>query len=340
MAQLLESAAGAKGWLQIFMGGFFTRPVGAGKQLLLAWAWAGCVNAESGPLDPTNPRWTIQGPPGKPCNVTITSGAHFAVLQWEHAPPEEGGLAIHYTFKWQEKDEVDATWFNGWVGIGEEHARLDGLASGAQYGGRIAAVNAYGRTWSDLVSFRTMQMVSCGDRWHWQGIIKEDDPVDLCGKHYRSEDGSANPHKSPCSVTHVEYALAGIAAGLMIALLAGAVLARLAWAHSSKELFIVGGDGGGGSGRGSRIEEERLWENQIQLRRGGRRRGAMLLYATAGRSHHAPYPNIQGHSSCHRQLTQTLQHAMVGKDEFRGTELPFRRDASFGANAIGRECFS
>ena len=312
------------------------RRLEAGKKLLVC-AWFGCAIAGPGPVDSSDPRWTILGPPGKPCNLTVLSGEHFAVLQWEHAPPDEGGLAIHYTFTWQEKDEVDATWFNGWVGVGEEHARLEGLATGAQYGGRIAAVNAHGRTWSDFVSFRTTEVVSCGDRWHWQGIVKEGDLVDICGRHFRSEDGdgSANPHKSPCSVTHVEYALAGIAAGSMIALLAGAVLARLAWAHTSKELFVgISSDGG----VRRHVEEERLWEHQLRQREFAHRRGDALLFPPGCRFDHAAHPSFLSVGNRHFAPTQTWQHAVVGRDELHGTELlPRRCNARERGGAMQRE---
>ena len=35
-----------------------------------------------------------------------------------------------------------------------------------------------------------------------------------------------DPHRSPCSVTHVEYAFAGVAAGIMVVLLATAIILR------------------------------------------------------------------------------------------------------------------
>ena len=108
-------------------------------------------------------------PPGKPHNVTINVTETGAVVSWQHAPPDEGGLAIHYTLKWQEKDQEDATWYPGWVGIGDERAAITDLVGGVTYACRIAAINKSGRTWSDYVIFSTLSSMRCDETWHWPG---------------------------------------------------------------------------------------------------------------------------------------------------------------------------
>lgn len=51
--------------------------------------------------------WPLEAP-GAPMNVTVTAGADFAEIAWDHALPSEGGRAIQFTIKWQEIDEWEA----------------------------------------------------------------------------------------------------------------------------------------------------------------------------------------------------------------------------------------
>jgi hypothetical protein len=95
-------------------------------------------------------------PPGKPTNVTVLSGSDWASIRWAPASQSEGvGATNHFSLKWQYKNGEEVEWFPYWVGPDEDEATLLSLGSGVTVATRIAAVNQYGRTWSDFVVFST-----------------------------------------------------------------------------------------------------------------------------------------------------------------------------------------
>ena len=118
-------------------------------------------------------------PPGRPWNITVTSGPDFAVISWTHAPPSAGGHAIQFSLKWQGKDSVEVQYFPEWLGASTTSVRLKELEPGFDYACRVAAVNQLGRTWSDFVTFRTLEPMACPEMWHWTGILDEADVVEV-----------------------------------------------------------------------------------------------------------------------------------------------------------------
>lgn len=95
-------------------------------------------------------------PPGKPTNVTVLSGQTWASIRWASASQSEGGGETnHFSLKWQYKNGAEAEWFPYWVGPDQDEAMLLSLGSGVTIATRVAAVNQYGRTWSDFVVFST-----------------------------------------------------------------------------------------------------------------------------------------------------------------------------------------
>ena len=113
-------------------------------------------------------------PPGKPLNLSVTVRHSHAFIRWKHAPPVDGGLATHYVAKWQPKDDVEASWFPEYLGVGDELVTLSDLTPGATYGIRVAAINKQGRAWSELAAFTMLTGMKCDGSWHWGQLMSND----------------------------------------------------------------------------------------------------------------------------------------------------------------------
>mmetsp|Transcript_38498 Transcript_38498/g.128740 ORF Transcript_38498/g.128740 Transcript_38498/m.128740 type:complete len:328 (-) Transcript_38498:3-986(-) len=164
-------------------------------------------------------------PPGKPANLTVLSGPSWASIRWMPSPAEgDTGVTNHFALKWQLRDSDEAEWFPYWVGPEAHSATLSDLPEGATIAARVAAVNEHGRAWSEFVVFSTTEPLLCDETHLYRGVLEDADIERLCGG--AKARAPVDPHRSPCSVTHVEYAFAGAAAGLMIVLLSFAIVVR------------------------------------------------------------------------------------------------------------------
>ena len=99
-------------------------------------------------------------PPGVPCNVSVSVGAHQALLQWSHAPPSEGGLAVNFAVMWQLDSATKAKWSED-IDVTTTQFELDGLASGKLYGFRLTAYNKLGQVRSAIHRFTTLSTLGC-----------------------------------------------------------------------------------------------------------------------------------------------------------------------------------
>ncbi|KAL1495380.1 hypothetical protein AB1Y20_016749 [Prymnesium parvum] len=167
-------------------------------------------------------------PPGKPLNFSVTVWHTHATVEWKHALPSAGGLATHYSAKWQSKDGKDVHWYPDWLGVGAESLTLTSLAPGGSYALRVAAVNRQGHAWSDVTAFTTLPHMQCDGYWHWAQLYSSEEVARLCGG---VVDDPSDPDPRACSVGSAEYALAGAAAGAMASLVAAAAIARAACAR-------------------------------------------------------------------------------------------------------------
>eukprot|EP00967_Tisochrysis_lutea_P158304 scaffold323242_cov33-Tisochrysis_lutea.AAC.3 len=154
-------------------------------------------------------------PPGKPTNLTVLSGKTWASVRWIAASPAAGGGETnHFALKWQYKDAAEAEWYPYWVGPDKGEAMLQSLGSGVTIATRVAAVNQYGRTWSDFVVFSTcvhtctmpsplrvclgipvgrmlsfvasphrMSPLVCDEAYQFKGVMETADIEGICGGH-------------------------------------------------------------------------------------------------------------------------------------------------------------
>lgn len=163
--------------------------------------------------------------PAAPVNATVLVWHHRAELRW--LAERDGGTPTHYVVKWQHKGREEVHWHPDWVGVGSEHVILDDLFPGRTYAARIAAVNTQGRAWSQPVVFKTLAPIRCAESEDYFPLIDEADQHLLCVQEHADPEASTDPDARDCPPGVTEYLLAGMSAGITIALVAIAMVGKL-----------------------------------------------------------------------------------------------------------------